>query len=417
MTVRLSLDQLGENFGMAIDALRVSRLRSGLTILGVVIGVATVMTMATIVQGIKDQIVHTIEVAGPTTFYVLKIFSKTPINPEAVPKYVRIRPNLSEAEAARIAALPEVQYAALWAQAVGRLEFEGNRTRGMALFGADDRYQEIQGGELVAGRWFTRAELRSGANVVVLNENQVQRLFGRVSPLGKLMHVAGRPCTVIGLYQEPANIFSPPGQQVGAIVPFLMMDHQLQIDKTNALWIPVKPRAGVSVAAAQEAVTTTLREMRKIRPGDKDTFDLVTQDQILDTFNSITGVFFLVMIVLASVALMVGGIGVMAIMMVSVTARTREIGVRKALGATRTDILLQFLIEAATLTGIGGVLGIVTGLATGRLVTWAMAIKGETPLGLTLVALGVSVGIGLIFGVVPARRAARLDPIEALRYE
>lgn len=417
MTVRLSLDQLGENFGMAIDALRVSRLRSGLTILGVVIGVATVMTMATIVQGIKDQIVHTIEVAGPTTFYVLKIFSKTPINPEAVPKYVRIRPNLSEAEAARIAALPEVQYAALWAQAVGRLEFEGNRTRGMALFGADDRYQEIQGGELVAGRWFTRAELRSGANVVVLNENQVQRLFGRVSPLGKLMHVAGRPCTVIGLYQEPANIFSPPGQQVGAIVPFLMMDHQLQIDKTNALWIPVKPRAGVSVAAAQEAVTTTLREMRKIRPGDKDTFDLVTQDQILDTFNSITGVFFLVMIVLASVALMVGGIGVMAIMMVSVTARTREIGVRKALGATRTDILLQFLIEAATLTGIGGVLGIVTGLATGRLVTWAMSVKGETPLGLTLVALGVSVGIGLVFGVVPARRAARLDPIEALRYE
>jgi putative ABC transport system permease protein len=417
VTVRLSLDQLGENFGMAIDALRVSRLRSGLTILGVVIGVATVMTMATIVQGIKDQIVHTIEVAGPTTFYVLKIFSKTPINPEAVPKYVRIRPNLSEAEAARIAALPEVQYAALWAQAVGRLEFEGNRTRGMALFGADDRYQEIQGGELLAGRWFTRAELRSGANVVVINENQVQRLFGRVSPLGKLMHVAGRPCTVIGLYQEPANIFSPPGQQVGAIVPFQMMDHQLQIDKTNALWIPVKPRAGVSVAAAQEAVTTTLREMRKIRPGDKDTFDLVTQDQILDTFNSITGVFFLVMIVLASVALMVGGIGVMAIMMVSVTARTREIGVRKALGATRTDILLQFLIEAATLTGIGGVLGIVTGLATGRLVTWAMSVKGETPLGLTLVALGVSVGIGLVFGVVPARRAARLDPIEALRYE
>ncbi len=417
MTVRLSLDQLGENFGMAIDALRVSRLRSGLTILGVVIGVATVMTMATIVQGIKDQIVHTIEVAGPTTFYVLKIFSKTPINPEAVPKYVRIRPNLSELEAQRIAALPEVQYAALWAQAVGRLEFEGNRTRGMAIFGADDRYQEIQGGELVAGRWFTRAELRSGANVVVLNENQVQRLFGRVNPLGKLMHVAGRPCTVIGLYQEPANIFAPPGQQVGAIIPFLMMDHQLQVDKTNALWIPVKPRVGVSVAAAQEAVTTTLREMRKIRPGDKDTFDLVTQDQILDTFNSITGVFFLVMIVLASVALMVGGIGVMAIMMVSVTARTREIGVRKALGATRTDILLQFLIEAATLTGIGGILGIVTGLAAGRLVTWAMAIKGETPLGLTLIALAVSVGIGLVFGVVPARRAARLDPIEALRYE
>ncbi|MBI3792823.1 MAG: ABC transporter permease [Gemmatimonadetes bacterium] len=417
MSLRLSGDQLRENLAMAIDALRVSRLRSALTILGVVIGVATVMTMATIVQGIQQQIIHTIEVAGPTTFYVLKIFSKTPINPEAPPKYVRIRPDLTEAEARRIAELPQVGYAALWAQGFGRLEYQGQRTRGMAIFGADDRYQEIQGGELLAGRWFTRAELRSGANVVVINETQVQRLFGRIDPLGKTMNVAGRPVAVIGLYQEPANIFAPPGQQVGAIIPFQMMDHQLTIDKTNALWIPVKPKSGVSVAAAQEAVTTTLREMRKLRPGDKDTFDLVTQDQILDTFNSITGVFFLVMIVLASVALLVGGIGVMAIMMVSVTARTREIGVRKALGATRTDILLQFLIEAATLTGIGGILGVVVGLAAGRAVTLAMSVNGETPLGLTLIALAVSVAIGLVFGVVPARRAARLDPIEALRYE
>ncbi len=415
--MRLTLDQLRENVAMAVDALRVSRLRSGLTILGVVIGVATVMTMATIVQGIQEQIVHTIEVAGPTTFYVLKVFSKTPVNPEALPKYIRVRPDLSSAEARRIAELPEIGFAALWAQAFGRLEYNGLRTRGVAIFGADDRYQEIQGGELLAGRWFTKAELRSGANVVVVSDAQVARLFGRISPLGKTMQVAGRPAVVIGLYQEPANIFAPPGQAVGAIIPYEMMNHQLTIDKTNALWIPVKPKPGVSVAAAQEAVTTTLREMRKLRPGEKSTFDLITQDQILDTFNSITSVFFLVMIVLASVALMVGGIGVMAIMMVSVTARTREIGVRKALGATRTDILLQFLIEASTLTGIGGVLGIVVGLLAGRGVTWAMSIKGEAPLGLTLLALAVSIGIGIIFGVVPARRASRLDPIEALRYE
>ncbi len=415
--MRLSFDQVGENLAQAMDSLRISRLRSGLTILGVVIGVATVMTMATIVQGIQDQIVHTIEVAGPTTFYVLKIFSKTPVNPEALPKYIRVRPDLSEAEARRIAELPEIGFASLWAQAFGRLEYNGARTRGMAIFGADDRYQEIQGGELVAGRWFTKAELRSGANVVVISAVQSARIIGRENPLGKLMHVAGRPAVVIGLYQEPANIFAPPGQAVGAIIPYEMMNHQLKIDKTNALWIPVKPKPGVSVAAAQEAVTTVMREMRKLRPGEKNTFDLITQDQILDTFNSITSVFFLVMIVLASVALMVGGIGVMAIMMVSVTARTREIGVRKALGATRADILMQFLIEAATLTGIGGVLGVIVGLGAGRGVTLAMSVKGETPLGLTLIALAVSVGIGLVFGVVPARRAARLDPIEALRYE
>ena len=415
--MRLTVDQIGENLAQAIDSLRVSRLRSALTILGVVIGVATVMTMATLVQGIQDQIVHTIEVAGPTTFYVLKIFSKTPLNPEALPKYVRVRPNLTEAEARRIAELPEIGFAALWAQAFGRLEYQGARTRNMALFGADDRYQEIQGGELVGGRWFTKAELKSGASVVVIDERQSARLFGRVSPLGKQMSVAGRPAMVVGLYQAPANIFAPPGQEVGAVLPYEMMNHQLKIDKTNALWIPVKPKPGVSVAAAQEAVITALREMRRLRPGDKNTFDLITQDQILDIFNAITGVFFLVMIVLASVALLVGGIGVMAIMMVSVTARTREIGVRKALGATRADILLQFLIEAATLTGIGGVFGVLVGLGAGRGVSLALSINGDPPLGLTLVALGVSVGIGLIFGVIPAQRAARLDPIDALRHE
>jgi putative ABC transport system permease protein len=179
----------------------------------------------------------------------------------------------------------------------------------------------------------------------------------------------------------------------------------------------VKPAAGVSVADAQADVTVALREMRHLRPADKNSFDLVTQDQILSTFNSLTSMFFLVMIVLASVALLVGGIGVMAIMTVSVTARTREIGVRKALGATRRDILLQFLIEASTLTGIGGTIGIVCGLAAGRVVSHLMKIQGSAPITLTLIAVMVSVGIGLVFGVAPARRAARLDPIEALRYE
>jgi putative ABC transport system permease protein len=411
------IDALGENVRMAIEALRVSKMRSALTILGVVIGVATVMAMAAIVQGIRDQIVNTIEVAGPSTFYVLKKFSQTPLNPDDLPKDVRIRPDLVEREAERIKALPEIAYASLWAQTLARIESPGVRSQGMAIFGADDGFTQIQGGELVEGRWFTKAEITAGAPVVVLQEETARRLYGQERLIGRTVQIGGRPLEVIGLWAEPGNIFAPPGQAVGAIVPYRFMDRAYPIDRTNALFIPVKPRTGVRVSDAQSAVEMTLRESRRLRPGDGNTFDLVSQDQILDTFNSITGVFFLVMIVLSGVALLVGGIGVMAIMTVSVTSRTREIGVRKALGATKRDILVQFLVEASTLTGIGGAIGILVGLALGRVVSLAMDIDAPVPVTLTLIAVVVSVSIGIVFGMIPARRAARLDPIEALRYE
>lgn len=413
----LTAGGLTENVKLALEALRVSKLRSSLTILGVVIGVATVMTMAAIVQGIRDQIVTTIEVAGPTTFYVLKKFSQTPLNPDNLPKDVRIRPDLNEREMVRIRQLPEIGYASLWAQTLARIESDGVRTQGMAIMGADDGFTLIQGGELVDGRWFTQAELTAGAPVVVLQAETARSMFGQERLLGRSVQIGGRVLQVIGLWEEPGNIFAPPGQSVGAIVPFRFMDRSYTIDRTNALFIPVKPRAGVRVADAQNAVEMVLRESRGLRPGDGNTFDLVTQDQILDTFNSITSVFFLVMIVLSGVALLVGGIGVMAIMTVSVTSRTREIGVRKALGATRRDILVQFLVEASTLTGIGGAIGILVGLGLGRIAAVALDVTAPVPVTLTVIAVVVSVGIGIVFGMVPARRAARLDPIEALRYE
>lgn len=410
-------ERIRSNVRIALDTLQANKLRSALTILGVVIGVSTVMTMAAIVQGIQEQIVRTIEIAGPTTFYVVKVFSQTPVNPDRLPKWIRVRPDLVEAEAERISRLPEVAYAAMWGQTQGRLSYESQRTQQLIIVGADDRYMEIQGGELLDGRWFTQAEIASGANAVVLDENAARRLFGREGPLDKTIRVGGRPSRVIGIYAQPGNIFSPPGQDIGAIVPYALLDHQFTLDKTNALYIPVKPRKGVSTADAQEAVTIALREMRRLHPADRNNFDLITQDQILDTFNKITGIFFLVMIILSSVGLLVGGIGVMAIMMVSVTSRTREIGIRKALGATRREILFQFLVEAATLTGFGGLIGIVIGLSFGRIVTMLMKIDASVPIGLTLIAVMVSVTIGIVFGMLPAQRAAKLDPIDALRYE
>ena len=417
MAVTRAFTRIGQNVAVALSALRANKLRSALTILGVVIGVATVMTMASLVQGIRDQIVRTIEIAGPTTFYVLKVFSQTPVDPNRLPKYIRIRPDLGLDEAARIRALPGILYASLWGQAFARIEYEGMRTQNVAIFGADEGFTIIQGGELSAGRWFTRAEVTGGDAVVVLRDAIADRVLGRLDPIGKLVRVGGRPARVIGIYVQPGNIFSPPGSEIGAIIPYRMLDTQFRIDKTNGLWIPVKPTPGVTVSDAQANVTVALRSMRKLRPRDKNTFDLVTQDQVLDTFNSITSVFFLVLIVLSSVALMVGGIGVMAIMMVSVTDRTKEIGLRKALGATTGDIRLQFLVEAATLTGIGGIIGVVTGASVGKLVTILLDITTGFPVTLTIVAVTSSIVVGVMFGIIPANRAARLDPVDALRYE
>jgi putative ABC transport system permease protein len=406
-----------ENIALALDTLRANKLRSALTVLGVVIGVSTVMTMAAIVDGISNQIIHTIEIAGPTTFYVMKIFSQTPLNPDRLPKYVRIRPDLVEAEAVRIAQLPEIGYAAIWAQMFGKLEYQGNRSQALTIFGADDRYSEIQGGELIDGRWFSRSEMSSGAPVFVITEKFAHKLFGQQNPLGKSIRVLTRPVTVIGVLQEADNVFAPPGQEVGGVVPFRFADHAYHMDKTNALFISVKPKKSVSTEDAQDAVMVAIRNMRHLHPGEPNTFDFITQDQILDVFKKLTGIFWAVMVGLSGVGLLVGGIGVMAIMMVSVTDRTREIGVRKALGARRADILFQFLLEAATLTGIGGVIGIIIGLSFGMGVTSLMGVTSTPPVDITLTAVLVSILIGVTFGIYPAIRAARLDPVEALRYE
>jgi putative ABC transport system permease protein len=410
------IQRVGEGVGIALDSMRANKLRSALTILGVVIGVSTVMAMASMVQGLKSQILNVLEVAGPTTFYVVRFFSQTPLNPDDLPYEVRIRPIVRESDAEAIRRMPEIKYAGVMIQIFERVEYLGTRTQVMTVWAADDQYMEVQGGTLLRGRFFTRSEL-SGEPVVVLEADVVRKLFGQVDPMGKTIRIGSKALRVIGIYQRPDNIFEPPGQATGAIVPYEMARHNFRYDETNALFITVKGWPSVTVERAQDAVTMALRNVRKLKPGVPNTFDLITQDQILDTINSLTGAFFGVMVALSSVALLVGGIGVMAIMMVSVTDRTREIGLRKALGATRREILWQFLVEAATLTLLGGLLGIVVGLGMGQVLKTVLGLSSGVPLWSAVVACGVSVGIGLAFGLYPANRASLMDPVEALRHE
>ena len=412
----MRLSHLTEGVVIALDAIRANKLRSLLTILGVVIGVTTVMAVASLVQGIRGQIFNAIEVAGPTTFYVLRYFSQSPLNPDRLPYEVRIRPVLQRSDAVAIARMPEIRYAGIWVQVFQKVEFQGVRTQQVVIFGADDRYMDVQGGTLLRGRMFTRAEL-AGEPVIVLEQTAADRVFGRLDPLGEQVRVGGSSFRVIGIYQRPANIFEPPGQETGGIVPFAAARERFQYDETNSLFIAVKPRTGVTVDQAMDAVTIALRRTRNLRPGMPNTFDLITQDQILDVVGKFTSYFFLAMVSLSSVALLVGGIGVMAIMMVSVTDRTREIGLRKALGATRREVLWQFLVEAATLTLVGGAVGILFGLGAGELLKAGLGLDSAVPLWSIAVACGVSITIGLVFGLIPANRAARMDPVEALRRE
>jgi putative ABC transport system permease protein len=414
--LHLGIRNVGEGVAIAFDSLRANKLRSGLTILGVVIGVTTVMAIASMVQGIRAQIFNAIETAGPSVFYIVRFFSNTPLNPDRLPYEVRIRPVVSRTDAEAVARVPQIAYAGMWVQLFQRMEYQGSRTQTITVFGADDHYMDIQGGTLLRGRFFTKGEL-SGDEVIVIETDVADRLFGDLDPIGRYIRVGPTALRVIGIYQKPDNIFEPPGQQIGGVLPFETARRNYHYDETNNLFIAVRPRPGQDPAAVRDLATVALRRVRNLRPGLPNTFDLITQDQILDVVGKFTTYFFLAMVSLSSVALLVGGIGVMAIMMVSVTDRTREIGLRKALGATRREILWQFLVEAATLTLVGGLVGIVFGLGAGELMKAALDLRSGVPLWSAGLACAVSIGIGLVFGLYPANRAARMDPVEALRHE
>lgn len=404
-----------EGVMVALGAMAANKLRSALTILGVLIGVTTVMAMAALIQGINNDITSQLETQGPTTFYVVWWWNGG-LQVGRPPEDVRRRPFLYKREADAIDRLPGIQFAAMYAISSQRVAYKGDQTRPLNMYGGSRHGIEIDGGVMILGRSFTLDEERLGSPVVVLYEAVAERLFGREQPLGKVVKIGTKGYRVIGVYRKPENLFASDGQSETVVIPFESLRHNFRFpEEQNS--IVVKPQAGVTVLEAQDAVTRELRRLRGISRNEPNSFDLVTQAQVLDTWNKLTSVFFLVMLVLAGVSLMVGGLGVTAIMMVSVTERTREIGLRKALGARRVDILWQFLVEAATLTLIGGIAGLLLGGALATLVGTFTPIPAVVPLWSVVTAIGASILVGVVFGLIPANRAARLDPIEALRHE
>ncbi len=268
---------------------------------------------------------------------------------------------------------------------------------------------------MLQGRNFTPVEAATGAFVAVVNDQAVKQLMPGLDPIGKQIRIFGLPFTIVGEYQDPKGVFSN-STAVAVVIPHQTLVRHGDYSR-NWMDIAVIPGANATQADAMDQVISALRVKRGLRPEQDNNFDLVSGDKFLESFNSITRGFFLVMLVLSSVGLMVGGVGVVAIMMISVTERTREIGVRKALGATRGEILFQFLVEAATLTVIGGIVGLAAGAVIAFAIDHLTPIPAVVPLWSVFAAIGTSAITGVFFGLYPANRAARLDPVDALRYE
>jgi putative ABC transport system permease protein len=413
----MAVNSVTEGVGIAIDSLRANKVRAGLTILGIVIGVATVMAMAAMIVGIRSSVTDELSALGPNNLMVER-YDQTQIqlvNDGTQRPPWEGMPRITPAEADLIAALPSISSVTAAVSTSGELRFETSIIESISIRGRGYLWPDYVRGDFVYGRNFLPSEDRRGAQVVVLSETASQSLFGSIDPTGRYVRLAGDRFQVIGVFREPDNIFTGMGQ-MSATVPTTTAIQRL---RANSNWysLLVVPSNAVTQAEAIDQITAALRSSRGLKPGEENNFAIVRQEALAEMFDQFTGVFFLVMLVLSSIGLLVGGVGVVAIMMISVTERTREIGVRKALGATRREILWQFLVEAMTVTVIGGLIGIAVGGSAALLLGALTPIPAAVPLWSIAAGLGVSAVTGIGFGLYPASRASRLDPVEALRYE
>ncbi len=413
-----------ENIWMAFDTLWEHKLRSFLTILGVVIGTTTVIVIAAFVSGIDAQVAKEIESFGTNSIYIFKFDPGFNFNPSAEE---RQRKPISFEDAMAIRdECPSVVDVAPFMSPVDfmqgpmaervKIRYQDIEMVNATVQGTLPAYFRMGNTEVTEGRFFTDGENMTRADVCVIGRDVANTLFPQVIALEKEIMINGRTYRVIGVLKKREMFISPaddPGNENKAVyIPYDTIRKIFPNVKENFVMAQFAP--GKEEQAIDE-IRQTLRKHRKVAYGQPDNFGIQTSQGIIQQFKSITGGVFLLMVAISSVGLLIGGIGVMNIMLVSVTERTKEIGVRKAIGARKRDIVLQFLIEAATLTGLGGVVGILIGWGLAEIIKLVMPTF--VPMWAPIVGFVVSVGLGVSFGLWPAWKAARLDPIEALRYE
>jgi putative ABC transport system permease protein len=414
-----AMTSLREGVLIALDAVRANKVRAALTIVGVAIGVMVVVAMAGTITGINRSVAESFEAAGPKTFYVFRYFSggvHVSDGTEETQPW-RTNPPLTVEEAELIRRLPSIEALTIEENASASEVTSGrDRAGNVNIYGRNSSWVTVLGGDMVTGRNFTALEEAAADKVAVINDKLAERLFGERDPIGRPLKLHGQEYRIVGVYSAPPNLFAGPPNQSEIYLPHEVFRRHVPYWPGWA-WLTIRPRQFATTEEAIEDVTVAMRQWRGLRPGADNTFAAVTQDKLMDIWRQLTGVFFAVMLGLSSVGLMVGGVGVVAIMMISVTERTREIGVRKALGATRREILWQFLVEAATLTLLGGAIGLAVGVGIAKAVEAFTPVPSSVPLWSVVVALLTSGLTGILFGIVPANRASRLDPVEALRYE